>query len=170
MQTGLSKFAKKIAPPWGRGYLLYSIPAIALGLRFCCREDLATNNARFEGGDDLFCRPRLEVCKDCIVYSLTLSLGSIRVKTSLRYWERSKYTQCNKHWESFPITSKEKLIFCSTLRGENSLEVALVIKDNQLKLVILYKPNNGPLINILNTSVRIFKCSNFCHNNCGPAP
>ena len=101
----------KNSPSVRRGYLLNAIPAVALGLRLCCREDLATNHARFEGGNDVFCRPHLKVCKDGVVGALTLSLGSVGVKAPLRYWERCERSQCNKHWKSPPLTSEEKLIF-----------------------------------------------------------
>lgn len=172
---------QKNSPSVRRGYLLDAIPAVALGLRLCCREDLATNYARLEGGNDVLCGLHFEACKDSIVYSLTLPLGSIRVKTPLRYWKRGKRSQCDKHWKSSPIAGEEKLIFknfLSPFRGETSppgIEVALIIEDNQLKLVVRYEPNDCTLVNILGTSLENtfngFKCcSSSCHNNCGPAP
>lgn len=171
----------KNSPSVRRGYLLNAIPAVALGLRLCCREDLATNYSRFEGGNNVFCRLHFEVREDCIIQTLPLSLGSVRVKPPLRYWKRSKRPQCNKHWESPPPSSEEELIFknlLSTLRGETSppsIEVALIIEDDQLKLVVRYKPNDCSLVNTLGTIfeniLNGFKvCSSFCHNNCGPAP
>ena len=171
----------KNSPSVRRGYLLDAIPAVALGLRLCCREDLATNNPSFEGGDDVLCGLHFEVREYGVVDALTLPFGSIRVKASLRYWERSKRSQCYKHRESPPPSSEEELIFknlLSTFRGEASppsIEVALIIEDNNLKLVVRYEPNDGPLVDILGTSLENilngFKvCSNSCHNNCGPAP
>lgn len=171
----------KNSPSVRRGYLLDAIPAIALRLRFRRREDLATNHARFEGGNDFFCGLHFEVCKDGIIYSLSLSLGSVRVKASLRNWERCERSQCYKHREGSPITGEVELIlknFLSPFRGEacsSGIEIALIIEDNQFKLVVRYEPNDGPLVDILGTSpeniLNGFKCcSSFCHNNCGPAP
>ena len=171
----------KNSPSVRRGYLLDAIPAIALGLGFSCREDLATNNARLEGGNDVFCRPHLKVCKDSIIYSLTLSLASITGKPTLRYWERCERPQCDEHRESPPLTSKEELVLKYLVpsfrreSGTTGIEVALIIKDNQFHLVIRYEPNDCTLVNILGTSLENafngFKCcSSFCHNNCGPAP
>ena len=173
--------SQKNSPSVRRGYLLDAIPAIALGLWFRRRENLATNNALSESGNDVLCGLHFEVCKDGVVCTLSLSLGSVRVKASLRYWERCKRSQCNKHWESPPLSSKEELVlknFFSPFRGETSppsIEVALIIEDNQLNLVVRYEPNDCFLINILGTiSENIlngFKvCSSFCHNSCGPAP
>lgn len=171
----------KNSPSVRRGYLLDAIPAIALGLRLCCREDLATNNTRLESGNDVLCGLHLEVREYCIVYSLTLSLGSVRSKPSLRNWKRGERPQCDKHRERSPLSREEELIFkylVPSFRRESgtpSIEVALVIEDNQLKLIVRYKPNNRPLINTLGTIsenvLNRFKvCSNSCHNNCGPAP
>lgn len=172
----------KNSPSVRRGYLLDAIPAIALGLRLCCREDLATNNTRLESGNDVLCGLHLEVREDCVVYSLTLSLGSVRMEGPLCYWERCECSQCYIHRESTAPPCEEELILknllCPTLRGEISppgIEVALIIEDNQLKLVVRYEPNNCTLVNILGTSpenvLNSFKCcSSFCHNNCGPAP
>ena len=78
----------KNSPSVRRGYLLNAIPAVALGLRLCCREDLATNNSSFEGGNNVLCGLHFEVREDCVVGALTLSLGSVRVKPPLRNWER----------------------------------------------------------------------------------
>ena len=126
----------KNSPSVRRGYLLDTVPAIALGLRFCCREDLATNHAILEIGKDFFCRPHFEVCKYGVVDALTLPFGSVRVKSSLRNWERSKRSQCYEHRESPPPPCEEEFIFknlLSPFRGETrspSIEVALVIEDN----------------------------------------
>ena len=171
----------KNSPSVRRGYLLNAIPAVALGLRLCCREDLATNNSCFESGNDVLCGLHFKVCKDGVVYSLTLSLGSVRGISSLRYWERSKRSQRYKHRESPSLTSEEEFIskdLFPSFRGETSptgIEVALIIEDNQLKLVVRYEPNDRFLVNILGTSFEnTFNsfncCSNFCHNSCGPAP
>ena len=171
----------KNSPSVRRGYLLDAIPAIALGLRLCCREDLATNNASLEGGNDILCGLHFEVQEDSIICTLPLSLGSVRVKTPLRNWQRGEYSQCDEYWKSPPLSREEELIFkylLSTLRresGPSCIEVALIIEDNQLNLVVRYEPNDGPLINTLGTIsenvLNGFKvCSNSCHNNCGPAP
>lgn len=171
----------KNSPSVRRGYLLYAIPAVALGLRLCCREDLATNNPLSEGGNDVLCGLHFEVRKYCIVGALTLSLGSVRVKTPLCNWERCERSQCNKYREGSPIAGEVELVLknlLSPFRGEacsSGIEVALAIEDNQPKLVVRYEPNDGPLINILGTIfeniLNGFKvCSSFCHNNCGPAP
>ena len=171
----------KNSPSVRRGYLLDAIPAIALGLRLCCREDLATNNSRFESGNDVLCGLHFEVREDCIVCTLSLSLGSIRGKATLRYWERCERPQCNKHWESPPLSREEELVLKYLVpsfrreSGTTCIEVALIIKDNQLKLVVRYEPNNCTLVNTLGTIseniLNRFKvCSNSCHNNCGPAP
>ena len=164
-----------------RGYLLDVIPAIALGLGFSCREDLATNHARFEGGNDVLCGLHFEVRKYCVVGALSLPLGSVRVKPPLRYWQRGERSQCYKYRESPPPSSEEELIFKNLLtpfRGETSppdIKVALIIEDNQPKLVVRYEPNDCSLVDILGTSpenvLNRFKvCSNSCHNSCGPAP
>ena len=127
----------KNSPSVRRGYLLNAIPAIALRLRFCCREDLATNNARFEGGNDVLCGLHFEVRKDSIIYSLTLSLGGIRAVSSLRNWERCERSQCYEHREGSPIAGEGELIlknFFSPFRGKSGppgIKVALVIEDNQ---------------------------------------
>lgn len=171
----------KNSPSVRRGYLLDAIPAIALGLWFRRRENLATNYALSESGNDVLCGLHFEVRKDGIVCTLPLSLGSVRGKPSLRYWERSKRSQCNKHWKSPTFSSEEELIFknlLSPFRGETSppsIEVALIIEDNQFHLVVRYEPNDCSLVNILGTSLEnTFNgfdcCSSFCHNNCGPAP
>ena len=126
----------KNSPSVRRGYLLNAIPAVALGLRLCCREDLATNNTISESWNDVLCRLHFEVCKDSVVGALTLPLDSVRVKSSLSYWERSKRSQCDEHWESSRLSSKEELILkhlLSPLRGEarsSGFEVALIIEDN----------------------------------------
>lgn len=172
----------KNSPSVKRGYLLNAIPAVALGLRLCCREDLATNNSSFEGGNDVLCGLHFEVCKDRIIQTLPLSFGSVRVKTPLRYWERCERSQCYEYGKSTAPPCEEELVlkdlFCPTLRGETSppdIEVALIVEDNQFNLVIRYEPNNCTLVNIFGTSLEnilnSFKCcSSFCHNNCGPAP
>lgn len=157
------------------------IPAIALGLRLRCREDLATNNARFEGGNNVLCGLHFEVSKYGVVLTLPLYLGSVRAKPPLRYWERCERSQCNKYWESSPIAGEKELILknlLSPFRGETSppsIEVALIIENNQLKLVVRYEPNDCSLVNILGTSLENILngfncCSSFCHSNCGPAP
>lgn len=171
----------KNSPSVRRGYLLDTVPAIALGLRFCCREDLATNNALFEGGNDVLCGLHFEVRKNSIIYSLTLSLGSIRVKPPLRNWERSKRSQCNKYWKSTAPPCEEELVLkylFPSFRSEtstSSIKVSLIIEDNKFKLVVRYEPNDRSLVDILGTIfeniLNSFKCcSSFCHNNCGPAP
>ena len=128
--------SQKNSPSVRRGYLLNAIPAVALGLRLCCREDLATNHARFEGGNDVLCGLHFEVRKDSIIYSLTLSLGSVRVEASLRNWKRSKRSQCYKHREGSPPSSEEEFVLkylFPSFRSESSstsIEVALIIEDN----------------------------------------
>ena len=127
----------KNSPSVRRGYLLDAIPAIALGLRLRCREDLATNNALSEGGNDVLCGLHLEVREDCVVYSLPLSFGSVRGKPPLRYWKRSKRSQCYKYRESSPLSREEELVlkyFVPSFRresGTTGIEVALIIEDNQ---------------------------------------
>ena len=171
----------KNSPSVRRGYLLNAIPAIALGLRLCCREDLATNNTRLESGNDVLCGLHLEVREDCVVYSLTLSLGSVRVKTSLRNWKRGERPQCDEHRERSPLAREEELVLKYLVpsfrreSGTTGIEVALIIEDNQFHLVVRYEPNDCTLVNILGTSLEnilnSFKCcSSFCHNSCGPAP
>ena len=173
--------SQKNSPSVRRGYLLNAIPAIALGLGFRRRENLATNNALSESGKDVLCGLHFEVCKDGVVDALTLSLGSVRVKTPLRYWKRSKRSQCYEHREGSPIAGEDEFIlknFLSPFRGKPGppgIEVALIIEDNQLKLVVRYEPNDCSLIDTLGTIseniLNSFKvCSNSCHNSCGPAP
>ena len=172
---------QKNSPSVRRGYLLYAIPAVALGLRLCCREDLATNNPLSEGGNDVLCGLHFEVREDRIIQTLTLSFGSVRVKTPLCNWERCERSQCYKHRESTAPPCEEELVLkylfpsFRSETGTSSIKVALIIEDNQPKLVVRYEPNDGPLINILGTIfeniLNGFKvCSSFCHNNCGPAP